>query len=457
MKTQNDQSFQSVNATGALSVAPESMLIVDLDLSKPLPRIPADVDGLPYPRALVLVRVCGYPLGLVILETDLDAKTLSKIIWARLGRRLNGFLSDNSLGEVTDLPAEGLTINRTPDFVVERERVLHETPMVSVVICTRDRTDIAPSLEALCALEYPRLEILLVDNAPRTDAVRDLVRERFSHRITYLREDRPGLSWARNCGLGAARGEIVAFTDDDAVVDQYWLSELLRGFRTSDNVACVTGLCLPSELETRPQVWFQGCGEETGFGRGFTRRRFGLGLRSSGDPLFPYRASTFGSGLNMAFRTSILRRLGGFEVALGAGSQTKGGEDLAAYFEVLAGGYEIAYEPGAIVWHAHRRNLDGLQQQMYDYGLGFSAYLTHVLIRHPSWLVRFFIRVPIGLLTTSRRFDPNAADYADRPKELASLEMRGLLAGPFAYLLSLWRKRRDTGLRRQWRGSHAPR
>jgi hypothetical protein len=62
---------------------------------------------------------------------------------------------------------------------------------------------------------------------------------------------------AHNRGLTKARGEIVAFTDDDVVVDSLWLIELARAFEFADDVACVTGLILPMELETPAQFWLE--------------------------------------------------------------------------------------------------------------------------------------------------------------------------------------------------------
>jgi glycosyltransferase involved in cell wall biosynthesis len=110
-------------------------------------------------------------------------------------------------------------------------------------------------LRALLALDYPRYEIIVVDNAPSTSATADFIRQTYRDvpQVRYVREDRPGLSWARNCGLMAARGEIVAFTDDDVVLDPYWLIELVKAFHVADDVMCVTGLVLPLELETPAQ------------------------------------------------------------------------------------------------------------------------------------------------------------------------------------------------------------
>src|SRR6185503_20882790 len=89
-------------------------------------------------------------------------------------------------------------------------------PAVTVAVCTRDRVeDLARCLDALEAIRYPALDLLVVDNAPATRDAERLVAGR--PRVRYVREVRPGLDWARNRAIAEARGEIVAFTDDDVV------------------------------------------------------------------------------------------------------------------------------------------------------------------------------------------------------------------------------------------------
>nr|MDT0667760.1 glycosyltransferase [Micromonospora sp. DSM 115978] len=83
---------------------------------------------------------------------------------------------------------------------------------------------------------------------------------------------------------------------------------------------------------------------------------------------------------NFAFRADVLRELGGFDEALGAGTPTGGGDDLDAFLRVLLAGHALAYEPAALVWHSHRADLEQLRQQMFNYGSGLSAYLTKYVL-----------------------------------------------------------------------------
>src|SRR5215216_4473470 len=102
-------------------------------------------------------------------------------------------------------------------------------PSASVVVCTRDRPDdLARCLPGLQALAAQGHEVIIVDNCPSDDRTARLVAG--YPLIRYLYEPRPGLDVARNCGILAAKGEVVAFTDDDVEIDPGWLAALVRNF-----------------------------------------------------------------------------------------------------------------------------------------------------------------------------------------------------------------------------------
>lgn len=312
-----------------------------------------------------------------------------------------------------------------------------EAPFVSVIVATRDRTaSLAACLDSLLALDYPNYEIIVVDNAPRTGATADFTRQTYgdSARVRYVREERPGLAMAHNRGLLEVKAPLVAFTDDDVLVDRLWLAELVKAFDVAENVACVTGMIYPAELETRAQLWFEQYG---GFNKGLTRCIFDLAEHRPTNPLYPYTAGMFGSGANMAFRTAVLRQIGGFDPALGTGTAALGGDDLAAFFEIITRGYKLVYEPAAMVHHHHRRDYAGLRQQIYGYGVGLTAYLTKCLLDRPGLLLDFAVRVPSGLVYLFSPHSPkNRKKSAGYPAELTRIERRGMFYGPLAYLWS---------------------
>ncbi|MGH9188124.1 MAG: glycosyltransferase family 2 protein, partial [Acidimicrobiales bacterium] len=317
------------------------------------------------------------------------------------------------------------------DRVVE----IRPTPVralpVTVVVATRDRPQLlARCLDSLLRLEYPAVEIVVVDNAPSSDDTADLVRERYAS-VAYLREDIPGLAIAHNRGLAAAQTPIVAFTDDDVTVDAGWVRALSDAFAVTPDVGCVTGLIVATELETSAQAWIDRHG---GFGKGFERRVFHLHRLRPPDPLFPYAAGTFGSGANMAFRTDVLHHLGGFDPALGAGTPSRGGDDLAAFVDGLRAGYSIVYEPAALVHHQHHREDAKVRAQAYNYGVGLSAYATRLALTRPATAGRLALHAPRAIARLVGRRRATGRLNGGYPRQLALLELRGALRGPFAYV-----------------------
>ncbi len=227
---------------------------------------------------------------------------------------------------------------------------------------------------------------------------------------------------------------------------------LAERFARQPELAAVTGLVVPAELETPAQIFFEqsGSGLDRGYaalvferaGRFRIRRR---NLRDGTETVHSlYKTGELGLGSNMAFRTMALRQMGGFDVALGTGTPTQGGEDLAVLLELIAAGYPTAYEPSAIVHHTHRATLDGLERQVHGYGVGFTAMLTAIAWRDPRHVLGLASIVPEWLRSLR---DPAGAKRVNRgddyPSDLAGRELRGMLAGPVAYL-------RARAMQRRW-------
>jgi len=145
----------------------------------------------------------------------------------------------------------------------------------------------------------------------------------------------------------------------------------------------------------------------------------------------------------MAFDTAVLRAAGGFDVALGTGTPSRGGEDLAVLVELLTAGHALGYEPNAFVHHTHRATLAGLERQIYGYGVGFTAMLTAVVLRDPRHLAGLAAVMPAWVRSLR---DPTSAKRALRtdsyPSGLGRTELRGMLAGPSAYLRARRMQRR---------------
>lgn len=389
------------------------------------------------PRARVLVRLHGDPLGYLTVDTGpggVVAATVAEEAAGRYADRIAAHLGEEGIPE-------------SPGGVLPGPRpgcpsLVPSDATVTVVVCTRDRPmELAACLERLRALTHPHLEIVVVDNAPSDDSTRVLV-ERVAAadpRFRYVLEPRPGLARARNRGLAEARGEFLAYTDDDVAVDPGWVQGLLRGFRRP-GVACVTGLVSTAAIGTAAEEYFDA--RAASWSTRTDPELFDLGAHRRSDVLYPYSPGIYGTGANFAFDRAFLEQLGGFDEALGAGTLTRGGEDLDVFVRVLRAGRAIAYEPSALLWHHHRADGDALMSQLYGYGTGLSAFLTKCLLQRGTRgeLLR---RVPSGLRRmavirrqTTDRVGESSLAFADAPAPTRALvqEARGLVTGPLLYL-----------------------
>jgi GT2 family glycosyltransferase len=437
----------------AQSDAFEPIRLVDVELEEGVPAVPAFSEaGRRYPRARTFVRLHGSPLGVVQLEVGdhgLSPEEHAAQLFRSLGQVIQDHLSSDGLAPVSSLPADGLGDGSVPRCVEQRQAFGAHAPFASVVVATRDRPwSLFRCLTSLLELDYPSFEVVVVDNAPATDATRHLVTERFAGRsnVKYIQEDQPGLAAAHNRGVSESKGSLIAFTDDDVVVDRDWLLELARSIQVAGDVGCVTGMILPAELESPAQVWAE---DHWRFCKGFAERRFDLDEHRGTSPLYPYTAGIFGSGANMAFRADVLEDIGGFDPAIGVGTAARGGDDLFAFFRVVTAGYTLVYSPSAIVRHWSARDYRSLRRQAYGYGVGLAAYLTKTVVDEPGRFPALSVRAPRGIAyALSGRSPKNGSRSHDYPAELKWLERKGMLYGPIAYLRSRRRARRWNALHR---------
>ena len=157
-------------------------------------------------------------------------------------------------------------------------------------------------------------------------------------------------------------------------------------------------------------------------------------------PLYPYAAGQFGTGANCAFRTAVLRGLGGFDEAIGPGTPAAAGEDLDLFVRTILGGHAIAYEPAAIGWHHHRDDLGQLRRQLFNYGVGLAAFATKYLSDRRT-ARDIVVRLPGGLRHL-RGIAKRVERPAEVPRTVLTAELLGLAWGPIAYGLGRQRHRR---------------
>jgi glycosyltransferase involved in cell wall biosynthesis len=420
------------------------ILVGELELTEPINDIslPAREDGLAYNSVRLLVRMQHMTVGYVSLLPDaLDAAAISRKVWLEHAAAINKLRSRAGLAALDTLPAGGIAVE---------EGLVGDTadrPMVTVVLCTRDRpVSVVETLRGLVAMHYRQFEIVLVDNAPSSDATKEAVLKEFGTdpRIRYVREPRPGLSCARNRGIAEALTDIVAFTDDDVRVDPWWLDGIMRGFGAAPDVACVTGLVPTAEIENAAQLYFD---LRAGWGNVCERRIFDLTENRDDSPLYPYATGVYGAGANFAMFRKLLNELGGFDEALGAGTPCGGGEDIDMFVRVILSGNRIVYEPSAIVSHHHRSELSALEKQLSAYGSGTTAAIAAILMRHARARREVPAKVAGGVMHVLKLRD-RTNDNPSLPAGLMLRELRGMTFGPWLYLKGRYKLRRLAGLSR---------
>ena len=218
----------------------------------------------------------------------------------------------------------------------------HEAlPRISVVVCTHNGSrTIGETLARLQELDYPDYEIIVVNDGSTDESLRVIQ----GYGVRLISTENHGLSSARNTGLKAATGEIVAYIDDDAYPDPHWLRYLAHALRTEPWVAVGGPNVVPAS-----DPWMAQCV-----------------ARAPGGPmhvLISDREAEHIPGCNMAFRKEALEAIGGFDPRYVAA-----GDDVDVCWQILERGWTIGFHPGAMVWHHRRPSLARYWKQQVGYG-----------------------------------------------------------------------------------------
>ena len=398
--------------------------VFDVELTGEIPNGGQLPEGVRWVR--LLVRLHGHPIGMLDLAaTDLSSTDLRSLI------------SRDLENEIQAHQARYHTASSESEACSWRATLAGDPPAATVVInsCAASG-NLERTIKSALDQDYPRAAVIVVDNRPATSAIPAFLKNRFRkfEQISYVPAPVPGLGRARNAGLDAATTEIVAFTDDDVVLDPCWLGWLVAGFRAAEGVACVTGLIVPLELETDAQVFME---EFSGFAKGFEQRIWDLAGNRLDDPLYPYTVGLFGSGASAAFRRSPLLALGGFDPHLGIGTPAIGGEDIDIYTRMVLAGHRIVYQPASILRHLHRREMSAANRQIQGYGAGLTAMLTKHVLAGRATRRAVLRRIPAGVWYA---LSPRSPKNARKPKGFTMrqslLEWAGMAYGPIGYLRS---------------------
>ncbi|WP_407890205.1 glycosyltransferase [Scytonema sp. NUACC26] len=246
---------------------------------------------------------------------------------------------------------------------------LPKYPKVSVVVCAYNAERTMDScLASLKDLNYPNYEVIVVNDGS-TDRTLEIT-QRYDY-VRLISQENKGLSVARNVGITAATGEIVAFTDSDCMADPDWLTYLVAKFLSS-NLAAVGGPNLsPPEDSLVPACVAVSPGVPT-------------------HVLLSDEVAEHIAGCNMAFRREALQEIWGFDPQFRVA-----GDDVDLCWRLQDKGYTIGFSPAAIVWHFRRNTVDAYLKQQRGYGKAEAlVYFKHPyrfnLLGQPSWLGRIY-------------------------------------------------------------------
>jgi GT2 family glycosyltransferase len=214
-------------------------------------------------------------------------------------------------------------------------------PRVSVVVCSYNgASTLTQCLQSLLALDYPNYEVIVVNDGSTDDTRKILAR---FPQVRTIHQSNQGLSAARNVGLQAAHGEIVAYTDSDCYADADWLTHLVFQLQHTE-AAAVGGPNLTPE-----DGWLAACV-----------------AAAPGQPTHVLENDQVAEhipGCNMTFRREALLAINGFDP-----QYRKAGDDVDVCWRLEQAGFWITFAPGAFVWHHRRQNPSAYLRQQAGYG-----------------------------------------------------------------------------------------
>jgi len=230
------------------------------------------------------------------------------------------------------------TLHRPSDGIA-----LTEPPKVSVIVCTyRGSATLVKCLDSILALDYPDFEVVVVNDGG-DQRVAEIATS--YETVRHLATEHEGLAAARNTGAREAKGAVLAYTDDDCVVERDWLRWIVAQFERDPGIGCAGGPNLPPPPETA------------------TRARVAA---APGGPTHVLLTDTRAEnlpGCNLAVRREVFEAVGGFDPVF-----RTAGDDVDFCWRVREAGYGLGFHAAAFVWHHRRASVRAYFRQQIGYG-----------------------------------------------------------------------------------------
>lgn len=276
-----------------------------------------------------------------------------------------------------------------------------KTPRMSVVMCTVNRPDlIGQAVASVLACAHDSFELIVVDQSS-TSATREVIEALpTDSRLRYLHTTRVGLSSAYNIGIGAARADVLAFTDDDCIAPADWLTMIEQAFNEVPDADLLYGTVLAAEEYRNPGEYVPALIMPA-------RTR----ISKKDRPFF-----VFGMGANFAARRRLFSIAGEFDEILGGGGPLRSSQDHDLSYRAYRAGLVTLLEPSVVVEHFGVRTTDQWPALVRAYAIGDAAFrLKHVRCGDGFALLRLFgvqlldllVRAPVRIFQRK----PNATGY----------------------------------------------
>lgn len=293
--------------------------------------------------------------------------------------------------------------------------------MISVVVSTINRPKkIAGCLSSILDSTYTNFEIIVVDQS-NNSKTKNVIKKLSTKKICYHRIKHRGLSRARNFGIQKARGNTIAFTDDDCIVHKSWLETIRKAFQSNKDAVGVFGKTLPYLPKRHmgqqcPSLFFYPI------------------ERLIHEPVLHWKF--IGLGNNMAFNRRVFSSVGGFKEWLGHGSVGMSADDGEIALRILTKGYKLFYTPKAKIFHNRWLNQEQIVKLYQAYSCGEMACYGYFFF-HGYQFSKSIIRENIFNLTHEAKgaigsllsFDKMTLNKFYRLLSGSYAKIRGLLVG----------------------------